>query len=464
VIMAGMLVSPWLTSYRVVMPLSAFVKAAVVLLASRLWYFRRPIGAGTRWLFRHRPRWRPVASAATVAMVVMAAYGAVEWDATREFNGNVSGLIRVSASGFDQSPLFTGRQDIRNSLVLQPNEGYDGQFFYFASFDPLMWRFHATPAQYRDVVDAPPYRFGRIGFVWLVRTVAWERWQEYPAVMVGLLLAGVALAGFIVARLAQQAGASVLWGLIVLAVPGFWQSTRLVLPEPLAAAFLLLGYWCVRQRHILPAAAAFAISLLIRETGAVFVIALALFMTQPGLSRRDRLVLLAALLPLALWRLHVAWVLWPEWGMRGLFMPSNNVGIPLGGLRRVWMALANGDYHPRVPEIGRAAIWFPVLLAAVTATALFLTRWADRFLSISLIVYAVISLSFTYPKVWGHVGNVQRVSYELFVVFVLASLGFRQYPRYLKAAIAVCWTGAAIFILYGAHDAFAIREGLMPWK
>ena len=93
-----------------------------------------------------------------------------------------------------------------------------------------------------------------------------------------------------------------------------------------------------------------------------------------------------------------------------------------------------------------------------------LTRWSDRFLAVALIVYALISLSYTYPQVWGHVGNGQRVSYELFVVLALASLGMHRFPRHLKAGVAICWAGAVVFILYGAHDAFAIRDGLMPWK
>src|SRR5690606_16484536 len=106
----------------------------------------------------------------------------------QEFHGNFTGLMRISEAGFDRSPLFSGRTDVRETLTLVPNEGYDGQFMYFAAFDPLVLRFRDEPQRYRDVVDAPPYRFGRIGMPWMVRTLAGDRWRWYPGVMVGLLL------------------------------------------------------------------------------------------------------------------------------------------------------------------------------------------------------------------------------------------------------------------------------------
>jgi hypothetical protein len=61
------------------------------------------------------------------------------------------------------------------------------------------------------------------------------------------------------------------------------------------------------------------------------------------------------------------------------------------------------------------------------------------------------------------VGNGQRASYEAFVILALASVGFSRYPKPLRIAIGVCWGWAALFILFGAHDAFEIRKVLLPW-
>jgi len=75
-------------------------------------------------------------------------------------------------------------------------------------------------------------------------------------------------------------------------------------------------------------------------------------------------------------------------------------------------------------------------------------------------VYAVMTLSFTYPTVWGHPANAQRASYEVFILLALASLGVMRYPRHLQVAVAACWAGAVGFILFGAHDSFVIWDAL----
>lgn len=462
VLLAAHVVSPWVSRFLLVMPLSAFVKATVILLARRVWQLGLLLGPALTTAFRRRPGWRPMAAALAIAAGVALITALFVRHTVSEFDGNFSGLLRVSGSGFDRSPLFEGRDDVRASLFLQPDEGYDAQFMYFAAFDPLLRRFRSTPERYRDVADAAPYRFGRIGFPWLVRAVTAGRWQWYPAAMVALVLAGVALSAFVLARLAQGVGASALWGLTVLAIPGFWASVTMVLPEPLAAAFLLVGYWCVMTRRIALAVAAFALSLLIRETGVFFVGALALFASGPGVSRRDRLWLLSAVLPVVVWRVYIAAGFWPVWGWDGLFYPAPTLTMPFMGLAGLWSVLQRGDYHAHVPDLARAATWLSVLLIAISVLSVALMKVAGRFIGATFMAYALMTLSFTYPTVWGHPGNAQRASFELFLMLALASLGIRQYPRYLQVAIAACWGGSVIFILYGAHDAFVIWDAL--WR
>lgn len=464
VVMVGaMVVSPWVSPFLLVMPAGSFAKVAILLLARRLWRIGAGVAGGVEWAARHQTRWRPGVAVAAVAVVVAGAYGMVMRYSAREFDGNFTGLLRISAAGFDRSPLLAGRADVRATLALLPHEGYDGQFMYFAVFDPLLRRFRDDPVQYRTVVDAAPYRFGRIGFPWLVRAVAGSRWNWYPTVMMGLVLLGTAASAAAVARLAQLSGMSGLWGLIVLAVPGFWQSVRVVLPEPLAAAALLLGYLCVLHRRIGLAVVLLASSLLIRETGLVFIVALLAFMPGSTFAGRDRWWLAMSAAPLVLWRLYLAARLWPDWGWDGLFFNSHNVAVPLLGVMRVWTAVWTGAYHPLVPELARAAAWFPIVLALVAATAVALRRHASRALGVALIVYAAMALSFTFPTVWGHVANAERASYEVFVLLAMVSVCGHAFSRGQRAALVACWIASALFVLYGAHDALGTREALFPW-
>lgn len=460
--LGAVVVAPWVSSFLLVMPVRSFVIVSAVLLAPQLAggaviageWLRRLVGA--RWLRR------PAVAVTAVALFSMVPYGLVMRHDAREFDGNYTGLLRISQSGLERSPLFEGRADVHESLALLPNGGYDAQFMYFAAFDPLLRRFHDRPHMYRAVVDAPPYRFGRIGFPWMVRILAGTHWRWFPAVMIGLVLLGTGICAGATAWLAQRAGRSAAWGLLILAVPGFWQSVRVVLPEPLAAAALLLGCCLVMQRRFRGAALLFAASLLIRETGLVLLASLLVFLPAAAASWRDRAWLAAAVVPLMVWRIYVAAILWPDWGLEGLLYSADNVGLPLLGIVDLWSELARGRYYPNIHELIRAATWYPVILITLGGVAWTVRRALPRPMAVALGIYVVLALSLTFPVIWGHVGNAQRGSYEMFVLLAAGGVGASTHSRTHRAAILAGAVLSCLFILFGAHDALATREALFP--
>lgn len=460
--LVAVVVAPWVSPFRLLMPVRSFVILATVLFAPYL------SGAATQalaWLWRRAsaPWWRhPVTAMTTVAVLVTVPYGLVVRHSAAEFGGNYSGLLRISESWADRSQLLAERPGVRETLALVPDDGYDAQFAYFAAFDPLMRRFSHRPDAYRAVVDSPPYRFGRIGFPWMVRAIAGSEWRWFPAVMIGLVLLGVGLSAGATAWLAQRSGRSALWGLLMLAVPGFWQSVRVVLPEPVAAAALLLGCCCVLTRRMRTAAALFAVSLLIRETGFILWLSLLLFLPAASASRRDRLWLAAAMVPLIIWRVYIAVVLWPDWGWEGLLYSAGNVGLPLVGIVHLWSELARGTYYPGVQELLRSATLYPAVLICVGGVAWFVRRALPRPVAVALGVYVVLALSLTFPVIWGHVGNAQRGSYEMFVVLAAGGASASTLSRTHRAAILAGAILSLLFILFGAHDALATREALFP--
>jgi hypothetical protein len=301
-----------------------------------------------------------------------------------------------------------------------------------------------------------------MGFAMMARVVAGRRWELYPGTMVALVWMGVGLAAFALALLAQRMGASAAWGLLVLAIPGFWQSVQVTLPEPIATALLLMGYLCVLYKRVLLAALLFAASLLIRETGVVLVLAIALLTGAGELSRRSRVLLACSALPFLLWRLYVAWILWPDWGWEGLIYSPHVMTFPFAGLAGLWTDLARGQHHPGVPDLARGAFWFSILLVGVCIAAWPVARASGRVIGAALAVYALMALSFTHLTVWSHVGNGQRASYEVFVLLALATISFHRYSKPVKATLATCWTGVVLYLLLGSHDANAIRSALFP--
>ena len=326
-----------------------------------------------------------------------------------------------------------------------------------------MRQYSDHPQRYRDVADAPPYRFGRIGFPWLTRVIAGPRWEQYPAVMVVLVWIGIGLSALALALIAQQSGRHPAWGLLVLVIPGFWQSARMTLPEPLAAGLFLLGYWCVRSRHVAAATVLFAASLLIRETGVLLVLAIALLTSAGELSWRGRAAVLSALVPFVAWRGYVCWVLWPDWGWQGLFYSPHSLSVPFAGLMELWSGVSRGTYHPGVPVVARAAIWYSALLLGAAAVSIALVSRVERALGGAMVLYTLIAISLSYPVIWVHVGNGQRATFEMFVMLALASVTYRDYPRPLQWGLVAVWTGAGLYLLYGAFDAASARVALLPW-
>jgi hypothetical protein len=235
------------------------------------------------------------------------------------------------------------------------------------------------------------------------------------------------------------------------------------LPEPIASALLLLGYLCVLYKRIFVATVLFAASLLMRETGIVLVLAIALLTSASEMPWRSRLLLMCSALPFVLWRLYVAWVLWPDWGWEGLMYSPHVMTFPFVGLAGLWSALAQGQHQPGVPQLIRGALWFSILLAGVCLAALPVARASGRVIGAALAAYALMALSFTHLTVWSHVGNGQRASYEVFVLLAMATLSYHRYSPALKATLATCWGGAVLYLLFGAHDFHMIRDALFVW-
>ncbi len=133
--------------------------------------------------------------------------------------GHYEALLHVSRERVAVNPLFDGRPDVQVALAADRNDGYDGQFYLFAAFDPLLLTFRDDPEQYRAVVDHAPYRYGRIGVVWLVRLFEGDHWRHYARGLVRASLWSTGLCALVVALVAWRAGRSPLYGGLVLLIP-----------------------------------------------------------------------------------------------------------------------------------------------------------------------------------------------------------------------------------------------------
>ncbi|HWW86086.1 MAG TPA: hypothetical protein VNZ26_20965, partial [Vicinamibacterales bacterium] len=477
VFLALVFVSSHLSSYVVLLSTTAFVEAAGMLLAPRIWR------AGA-WAFAtvgERSRLRAVMGSVAAASLVLASYGLVVSHRLQDFyHGNYSGFLQLSRATFDRNPMLTGRSDVRGSLVLEENGGYDGQYMYFETFDPFLRQYRNDPAVYGWFIDAPPYRFGRIGFSVLTKVFSGDQWQLYPKTMMWLDLAALFGCAIAMSWLAVRAGRTSAWGLVVVLVPGFWQSLQASLPEPIAAALLLAGYLCLTSGLIWSAGLLFAGSLLVRETGVIFVLLLiaAVFVGKPreGVKQsrdrvrdRDRMQAaiqlgLISLIPLAIWRLYVGWILAPHWGAQAFWWDPHDLGTPFAGILDLWGRVRLGTYFPSAPDLARAGIWYPLLLLGALLVA-FLAVVKDRGpTTVAAVIYGILGVSLTYDSIWVHVGNAQRGTYEVFIVLASITVAGGRDSRASRLALTGFWVAAAAYVFIGGLDADYIRGLLLAFS
>jgi hypothetical protein len=384
--------------------------------------------------------------------------------------GNPTGMLLVSHQFFDRHPDLSRRVDLQRQIRFSEGGGYDGQFFYMMSFDPFITRFADDTEQYRAFMDAPHYRYGRIGFSLLARAAALDQDRWIPIAMIALVLTSLAVCGLLLSMIARHHGYSTWLGVLIVFVPGFWQSVEGTLPEPVAAAFLLGGYLAMRYRRYVLCASLLAVSLLVRETSGALVLAIpaALWIEgrrgdgDPSLKIKAVLIAVSALGALAAWKGYVGWRFFPAYGIEAFVPRPDDNGLPFAGVLEMWRVIGSGTYFDGSSEMARAGYLYPLLTTAASMLAFALMATRPSPLAAAACVYAVLTITFNYEAVWLHPGNAQRLTIDLFVSLALASLHRPGGPALVRMTQAL-YVASALYVFVGTFEANVIRHGVFGW-
>jgi hypothetical protein len=474
-------VSPKLTPYRIVLSTDTFIGWLLVVLAVRVSVFLGPAGrsqAAVTTIARGRVIWAWLAAkndliasrasflqAAGVGLIVGWVFFSFAADLTRNwYHGNVSGLAHISQRFFDGNPLVRDRADIRGTIEFSEGNGYDGQWFYHMAYDPFLRAFPHEPWQYRSFVDAPPYRYGRIGFSLLTKAVSANAPQWYPAAMAALIIGALAACGGLLGAIARQRGGSVWHGALIIFIAGYWNSVGFAVPEPVAAAFFLGGYLCLLRKTWWTAGLLFGSSLLVRETGGAFVLALIIAMFLCRQRREAAIVGALAFVPLGLWKLYVGWVFFPEFGLEAFSHAPDDFDAPLKGIWDLWAMVKSGAYFEGSSDMKRAGIAFPLLVLAGIVLAVVVAIKRPGPIAMAGLVYALLAITFNYRSVWLDIGNAQRLTIDLFLSLALASASIRSHEsRRLWLALAGFWVACAVYLLFGTYNVPETQRAIFPW-
>lgn len=251
---------------------------------------------------------RLVTAALVLVTVAMAAMWPLGWI------NRYGSTTAVLGAGHDGPSKALIVEEIPHAVAF-PSWGHDGQQFYTVARSPL------DPAEARDDLDWPAYRFRRILFPLIAGALAPGGGEALILSMALVSLAGVALGAWSATRLPRAPR----WLPLSVAVnPGVGVALALSLSDALATGLTVAAVAAASRRRWTAMVLAATGAALTRETLAVVGLALAL---TPGLSRGQRIA--SAAVPAGA---VGAWSLWSAHALgTPLLEGSGQVSLPFAG-------------------------------------------------------------------------------------------------------------------------------------
>jgi hypothetical protein len=346
-----------------------------------------------------------------------------------------------------------GRRYIERSQVSQairvdpsyPNylvgDGYDGQFSYYIALDPLNARYY---------IDAPVYRYERIGYPLFAWLLAAGQAPLIPYSMIAVNWLAATLGTLAAAARLRASGFSGWWATVFGLAPGMYFALRRDLTDALAYALValaILPFYRGGSSRFPWSAIVFALAVLTRETTAVFAVIFALSWlwspsplrggpgrgSQGGLPLWGRagwglLYLIIALGPWLLFRLFL--VIW----LHGLGSTTPFEPLPFLGILYYW------PWSLRI-RFEVLSIVLPALLVAVIATTALFRRQITP-LTVALLANVLLFVVFLNEASFVELAASARISLAVILPAILAipTLDRLGRWRYLGLALAaVLW-------------------------
>lgn len=429
---------PFFSRYRILLSVTAFAKLWILCFL--------PVWVASYRTLSKKPNFKPILVSAFVATILTGGM----LHQLREYDGNFSGFLHIAKKFLGRNHILMEHPQIRKELIKVEGNGYDGQFFYFIAWDPLMREYHFVPGA-EKVIDHPVFRYRRILFPILTKIFSLNTPRLFPVVMMLLLIAGAALCGFFMAKTAMIHGWNGFGGLLCVLIPGLWFSLSVATPEPLAAAFLATGFFLTLRNRYVAAALFFSMATLTRESTILFILVFALYEFWKTRKLQGPAILVGSLAPYIVWRGYVTLILYAMNGWKGFFFEPATMTLPLIGVAETFRQIANGTY---IQAVTMSAITLTLVLTCVLVVCGSYFVQKKHPMALIGAIYAFLAFCLSYDKVWKDVSNVERTAFESFLCLALLYISRSEDP---KGRLRF----HAVFILILVYDLFfMIRSNL----
>jgi hypothetical protein len=248
-------------------------------------------------------------------------------------------VARWVVVGYDFSAFFAAGTDFVDAsktpmpVVVQPGQGYDGQFFYRLALNP----FDFSPEKYGVQFDFPSYRSQRIVYpllAWLFSFGGHPRLVPFALVLVNIL----SFAGtfFFVQRITNKLTGNSMLALYPLVVFGLYMSVAKDLSEVTELMFFTGTIWYLLNASWKSFAIFASLTLLTRETAVVALAPLSLWLFFQMHTNRTlkTFYLLIPFIVLIVWKYYVNVLTNTSLATEG----SKNMNFPFTGIYPGFMA------------------------------------------------------------------------------------------------------------------------------
>lgn len=420
----------------------------------------------------NRRYWMSVIAVLIFAMYALSSFGIY---CARALNGKSANHILIGE-------MF-GMPDAIKARGVQPmyygpgQTGWDGQFYFYMANDVLGRK--DTPAH----VDAPSYRYQRIGLSLYANTVSklagrdWVSPNFYLVSYFALLLAAT-WAG---ARIFAGLGASPLWILFWSLSVGTQVTLFNGLPDAAADAFLILAVWALLRQRIALSVIPFALAGLSREVYVLFPVCIVACLGWERLVEQRRSgVSLAGRIGALVWQKGILLLIpaivvvaWQAYVIAHFnATPSSQahgiLGAPFAAWFRYLMSGLRGhhllvqDSVDAYYEAGSLILFAAVLLSGAWTAARTLTRaekmqqgTVARGMALALLAFALMYACFGKTVIMHYTGYIKALAVFFFVLpFLLCQRGLKD--KHSVGLVALLAVTLAFTTLYN------FRARLLP--
>ena len=281
-------------------------------------------------------------------------------------------------------------------------QGYDGQFFFYMSQDPL-----ARKGAWVNI-DSPSYRYQRILLPVIMYGLTGGDRNTLPAAMILFNITCLLGCLIVVLYWLKELGASRLWAMFLFFNYGVFYPAFVGLSEPLANFLLLLSlYWIWDEK---PGRAAWCMSLMVLAKEYYVILPAAAFIWALFSKQKSRMYYLTPLLVAGLWQAAVYW----RFGVWSIEQSAGNFSWPLLGLI---------NHMSATPYLSHVFFCLAVLLLL----GVILWQWIKGPRSEELVLLSLFLLLplMAGPSIWASENGFMRVFSPAYLLYVLVLMGER---------------------------------------